>query len=390
MNINFHKILSFLKIFANYLLLILAICMISWFFYTKFIPLRLPKEIPLFLTEIKFYISLYICFIYLYIIKSLILPKEPNFYIKNLISYILYPLEFLDTTWKTCDRIQPYYLTIMSNLISYLESTSIIFKNFLFISFQILPRLILLFILIIDVFCFNKLYYIYKFIFLGLFPLFYRYVKYSLKIYKNHLIIFASKNYEAISITNIIKLLFAQESNPDAIHDGKKVSFEDYIEIVYENMIHIKNFDLVSYIEKYNLPLTTEYTDIESNIKYVGNGIKKNEFAIEYAKRFFNKTITNYIQDLTEIESMELAEEFNRHYTKIFILKDLIPLNDEIMNKTLYKYIRAFIYTSYFIIWLYLLVISYPYNDPFILTQLVIAWMTLYIDIIEPFSETLL
>ena len=292
--------------------------------------------------------------------------------IKKLIEYILYPLKILDITWKTSYYVQPYYLTIMSCLISYLQSISTTKKHIIYISFQIIPRLILLLILSIDIFYFHKLFFVYKFIFISIFPLIYQYIKYSLNNYTNHLSFFAKKDYEAIYITNVIGLLFGQEYNVEAIYDGKKVTLEEYIEIISENK------------------LNTEYDNIESNIRYVGGGIIKKEFAINYAKRFFNKNIIDYLSELNKIELAELEQEFNLHYSKIFILKDLIPLNDEVVDSKIYRNTRIIIFCIYFLLWSYLLIISYSNVNNFMLTKYLLEWLNLYIEKIEPFSQTYL
>lgn len=382
----YNNLIYYLKIIFYYNIIILGFFMFTWLFSSRFIFERLPKDIPLILTEIKFYIILYICFIYLYIVKSLLFPREQNIYLKKLMEVIFYPLKTFDNAWKTSYTVQPYYMTIMSNFISYLESTSTLHRHALYTCFYIIPRISLLLIFILDIFYFQKLHFVYKYILLSIFPLFYRYIKYSLKVYTDHLIIFAKQNYEHIFITNIIRLLFGQDIKPEAIYDGKKVSIEEYIEIIEENILHIKEFDLKSYIEEYECSSDTGYDDIESNIRYVGGGSPNDEFVKKHAKRFFNKNINHPILDLTQQEYTELLHEFDQHYPKIFILKDLIPFNDEIINNIVYKYIRIIIFTIYFMLWSYLLIISYPNIENFTLTELILKWLLLYIENIEPFS----
>lgn len=380
-------IFKYCNMMAYYSTILLGITMFTWFFYTKFILIRIPKSVPLDLTEIRFYIMVYVCIIYLYIVKSLLFPKEPNIYVKKLMEYVLYPLKTFDTAWKTSYLLQPYYMTIMSNFISYLESTNTFFRHLLFISFQIIPRIILILILIMDIFYFRELSYIYKFVFLALFPLLYRYIKYSLKSYTDHLIIFAKKDYDYIEIHNVTNLFFPDEDpNPEAIYDNKNVSIEEYIEIVYENILYIRNFDLAFYIKEFDLPSDTEYSDIKNNIKYVGQGKMKEKTEVAYASRFFNKVIKDPILDLTNEERSVLLEEFEFHYKKIFILKDIIPQNDEVTNKAVYRYIRAYIFIIYFRLWLYLIIISYCKIPDFVLTKIILNWLILYIENVDPFS----
>jgi len=388
-----YTLLPYLRIFSHYIIIILGIAMFTWFIYIKFLRIRLPKDIPIPLTELGFYIILYICLIYLYIVKSLLFQKEPNIYIKNLIEYFFHPLKLLDTSWKTSYLIEPYYMAIMSNFISYLESTSTLFRHLLFILFQLIPRTILCSIFILDIFYFNQLYYIYKFLILGLFPLLYRYIRYSLKAYTDHLFTFAERNYHSIYMKDFIDRWCVRiEPLPEAIYHKEYVTIQQYVDIMYENMLYIKNFDLASYIEKNYLPLDTEYDDIPSNIRYYGLANHRDEYDINYAKRFFKKKLKPLLErrgsdyEFDAIESREIKEQFEYHYLKLVTLKDLIPQNEDIRNNPTYTKIRAIIYTIYFILWIYLLKISYPTVQHFFLTNVILLWLNLYVDLTDPFS----
>ena len=87
-----------LEIFVTVLLYILGIIIISWLLWSRFIRERLPKDIPFELTEFRFYILVYICCVYLFIIYNLMRKsKENNFipYIKKIIEYILLNVHYV-------------------------------------------------------------------------------------------------------------------------------------------------------------------------------------------------------------------------------------------------------------------------------------------------------
>ena len=77
------------NIIFYYLLVSLGLIITSWIIWSRFIRERTIRNIPdeLF-TEIRFWILLYICLIYFYVVKTLIKEPKPNIYISILSSLL--------------------------------------------------------------------------------------------------------------------------------------------------------------------------------------------------------------------------------------------------------------------------------------------------------------
>jgi hypothetical protein len=109
---------------------------ILWYIYMRFINEKLPKDIPFNLTELVLYFLIYLCCIYMYIILRHVKPKEPQEYIKKAFEILFKPLTILDTIIKNNSKINPRYLKVLS----------------ICFIFQIIPRILLILILVIDIF----------------------------------------------------------------------------------------------------------------------------------------------------------------------------------------------------------------------------------------------
>ena len=110
-----------LNLFIYYLLLFLGLGITSWMIWSRFIRERTIRDIPdLLLTEYRFWILLYICIIYLYVIKNLIKPKTNNPF-SNIINILYKPLTVLDNFIKYNKYIRVYYYKSMIYFIKHLD-----------------------------------------------------------------------------------------------------------------------------------------------------------------------------------------------------------------------------------------------------------------------------
>ena len=101
-----------------YLLVLLGLIITSWIIWSRFFRERTIRDIPDYLlTEIRFWILLYICFIYLYVVKTLIKEPKPNIYISMLSGllnkYLSKPLVTLDHLIKHNRYNNDYYYKII-------------------------------------------------------------------------------------------------------------------------------------------------------------------------------------------------------------------------------------------------------------------------------------
>jgi len=58
------------------ILLLTGILMVSWLIWYKFIRARLPKDIPFFLSEIRFYSIVFICLTFIFLIIITLFPRK--------------------------------------------------------------------------------------------------------------------------------------------------------------------------------------------------------------------------------------------------------------------------------------------------------------------------
>jgi hypothetical protein len=120
--INFVKTLHILGL---YILWSTSAITISWYIWARFIRERLPRDIPIELSEIGLYIIIYISCIYLYIVISLIWPRNPNKLIVKLVEILFKPLTSLDTAIKSIKSIDKVHRKLLDYLIPILDDLSL-------------------------------------------------------------------------------------------------------------------------------------------------------------------------------------------------------------------------------------------------------------------------
>src|ERR1700744_3487728 len=111
---------QFFKLIFNYILIFLGSIIASWVIWARFIRERKIRDIPEMLTEYRFWILLYIIFIYIVIIKDLIKPSKNNITgIKEIINLIYTPLTTLDHTIKYNKYMKAKYNTLIDKFICF-------------------------------------------------------------------------------------------------------------------------------------------------------------------------------------------------------------------------------------------------------------------------------
>lgn len=289
---------NFFKSLLNFSLYFVGFSVIVWFLWSKLIRERMPKNIPFELTEEKFYILLYICLIYIFIIYFIIFPREGSPFSKIFIKYLYMPITKLDTMLKT----NKYCLEKSMNLLNKLHEFSDPIKTNLFfakkifivlfyISFYILPRIILITVLLLDIFYFKKIENNKNFLLLGLFPLTNRYLKYSLKnvgeIYK----IYLTKRWEYVDIFGDVTLLTYNQNNFSSYSEyttyvkaeyeweGRRLSIEEFVDLYLDNkLVNYITLPKINEIFFYNLLKNKIFTEFyEEQCMY----LKKNLLLFE-------------------------------------------------------------------------------------------------------------
>lgn len=368
-----NKILSFIFINLGF-----YFCII--FIYIYFLRERLPKIIPLELTELSFYSIIFLLTIYLYAIKQNIYYKPPSLLSLQIISTILSPFVFFDAFIKHNKIIYPYYYKLFC-YISKIAKDSFIFSDrvLVFIILKIIPRIILLAIFFVDVFWLHKIEIFYYFILLGIFPLFYNYFKYSVEFALEEYIKYLESYYTSVLLIEkgnfrmndmFISSELNEEDdeifgthNPKAVDHDKFVTIREYIEIQAEIIINFHNN---------NENVVFEYSGSPAITKEIFEQFLKD-----------NKRIT---RQLNEEDDEKLKQLFNMLEFKLITLYVYLHFTKKIQELAFIKKINLFIYISYFIIWIYIFLISLHNLENIPLTLKILEVMTEYSNILNPFS----
>jgi hypothetical protein len=332
---------NFKYFFFYFFSLCLGCILTSFIIYSRFIRERFPKDIPMFLTEYRFWILSYICCIYFYILISFLRNKKSNEIIIQIVDFLYVPLTNLDHFLKYTKSLKTIYYFIINKIIDSLQNITKKHIVFIIIIFEILPRSILLFFLYKDIFFIHKIEIFYKFILLGLIPFIFKYIVYSIKDIKRHYIEKLEEKYEYVNMFD--------ESYTDPFIEW---------ELTEENKLHNQNLSIKEYIEfKIN-----EFYSITNTI-YIQEPLAKE---ITYQQYRTQKDIPSHI-DLNE-KDYELIDKFF-HDTLPLILHAsyFLEIYAIAKEKKLIITLKMIIYFLYLVGWLYVLVISYykyPINFP--------------------------
>lgn len=336
--INLNKLFQF---FSYYILLLLGLIGTSWIIWARFIRTRTIREIPDYLlTEYRFWILLYICCIYLYVIKNLLKPTEANSILTFLNDYIYKPFTILDRAIKYNKLIKPYYkkfIILFTKTVKHWEEY-IIFWFIIFI--RIVPRFILVTFLLLDTFYFHKLEIFYKVILIGTLPFIYRYIKYSVKDMYEYYVEELENTYDEVTIfEKEYKYDLSRKRETEAIHHYSTVSLKEYIEIKFDNwVLYILN---------------------DVTYEYIADPFAKVHIYKEYKMNKYNNLHTK----LTYEDAQEIDKLFNELMPLIIDLKLVVLKIRTQEEKSIIKWSKIIIFSLYLICWGFILTISY-YHYP--------------------------
>lgn len=353
-------LLKTLVFFTHYFVVFFGLFLFTLVIYLNFIRERLPRDIPFILTEFRFYILMFICFTYLYIIKSILYPKAPHHLVISILSKIIKPFYLFLNALLGINFIYKINDKFILKLITILDSWyDINFAFFIYI-IQLFPRIILLSIFIVDVFWLHKIEAFYYCIILSVFPLIYNlfivYINYSLE----NLIKYLEFKYTKVSIIDKRFLKPSWEPDPNAMHHGTTVSVRKYLDIQYEAFKNSINNNI--------------------DIEYEGD-------AYSTEKRYDDYMILLNKKNLTIEDYDYLNKDFNFYMPEIIKLK--------IFMETFYKttptefyipQVKLIIIFAYLITWLYILCVSIHTLQDITLTMNLIQLFTKYLTLSDPFS----
>jgi hypothetical protein len=329
------------------------------FLYFNFIRERLPKNIPFILSEYSFYVLLFICGLYAYTLKQLILPKESNTFFYKIISFLHKPFLVFDTTLKYNKFSYRYYYMSFWFLMEKVIAWDFFERGFVIYFLQLIPRIILLLIFIVDVFWLHYIEIFYYFIFLGIFPLLYNYLKYSLEFALIDYIKILEDKYDFVWVFEEGYGTLNWKHNPKAIYHNTKVSIKQYLELQIETLL--------------------TYGDNEEYIEYYGEPYAKENVFDTYREK--NKINT----ELTLKDFNNITKQFDFIMPKLIDLSLFIKANKLTPKYFYITHIKAAIYVGYLICWLYILIISLSSLDNLPFTLKILESLTQYLALQNPF-----
>lgn len=351
-----------LQLFLDYILALLGWIFILCFLYVSFIRERLPKEIPLMLTEYTFYILLYICIIYLLVLKALFLPAKSPTIFYTLLQILAKPFATFDAIMKYNKYIYPYYNVLLHRTIQNISNWDQFQIGMAYYVFNIIPRSILLAIFLVDVFWLHHLQVFYYFIILGLVPIIYRYLVYTLEAaYKYH-IQRLENTYEYVWILEENYNPYDFIPNPRAIHHDTKVSVQRYIEIQGESIL--------------------TYGDNEEYIDYDGIPFPTDSTYKEYCEKH------KIAEDVLDSKDFVKIKEYF-YYQYPIMLDFYLSLNSNKNITSMYNIpkVTLVIYLMYFLTWLYILLVSFHTIKDFNITINIINSLIEYYPKSDPYSN---
>lgn len=361
------KLINIFNTITYYFALLGSLIYISWIIWARFIRKRTIREIPDFLlTEYRFWILLYICAIYLYLIKSLIKPKKENIIPPEIIDLIYRPLTLLDRVFKYNKYINSYYNNKSQQIVAKLNEFSNKKITIFIFALRIIPRIILALFLLMDTFYFHKLEIFYKVILIGLLPFVYRYLKHSIKDLYNYWIEELEKIYKFVLVFEEgYRYTFSPDREPKLKYHYEKISIKEFINLQYETEV--------------------EYCLDNINYTYVGEPYPHDHVVQTYKKNIYNNPAAKLIAEDYE----NISKLWNELYPLIMKLKLFLNRIKILEDEPLIKYSRVLIYSIYFICWSYILSTSY-YTYPIALPMFIIFVenLALYLQIydLDPFS----
>jgi len=337
---------KFFKTIYYYILILLGLILVSWMMWARFLRERVIRNIPdELLTEYRVWILVYICYIYIIVIRHLIKEIQPNIILnalsKIINAYVYKPLITLDHFVKQNRYTKDYYEKFMFKFVYFytdLFSKTWIYSIYL-LSFQIFPRIILVTFLSLDTFYFHKIEIFYKIILIGFIPFTLRYIEHSIKDFHDYLIKQLTDKYSKVQIFEKgYKYDVSRVDKTDAVWHGDFVPVDIFIQILYETPDDCKR----------------ENTYYE----YVGDPFCKEEIYVYYEKKFKKP-----VSDWTSEENKEVDQLFHDLIPEILHIKDIMYLIDKLKEQKKIKWPKIIIFSTYLICWSSILIVSY-YNYP--------------------------
>jgi hypothetical protein len=370
MKIKLNRKLLYINLIA-----LIGLFIILFYIWFRFIRERLPKEIPFTLNIFSFFCLCFCCLVYMYILYRIFKPATsillPLF--KNKLVFISMPLYYFDKLINNNKYVTKIIFTWFYKIILYSKAYDTNINKNIYMTFMVIPKIVLLGVFILDVFYFKNLQIFYNIIFIGFIPLFYTYSIYSINKYKEIISNYLDKNYR-------VKMLSTKKDENDYRKQHGNRCFFGFI-------------NGLKYIEPELDMLESKYfIEIQAaNLMFDYQLYKYTCIETWHARKIYIKKhkvpeplIWFYQPESDEI-SKALAKEFHELMPKAYYFQAFIETHYDIVKVNFIKYNKYFL-IGYLVCWLYILFISIHTLDFSELLN-VLTWLK---HDVEPFSGCLL
>lgn len=331
----------------KYSLVFLGFILIVLFIWFRYIRTRLPKDIPFsYLSAKGFIIITIICIIYILVLKGLLKPTSKKTIFTEYIVPMLYaPFESFDKFIKEPLNKEKIIL-YMANKLSYIIKDTPIF----YVTFAIMPRIILVTVLTLDIFYFHKLHYIYYFIYLTIFLFLNKYIIYCFKIEQKRLI----DEVKVWLMNESISTPYVQ-----GIHPNDNPENEDYEEVdPFMASIICMSLPLDLFIEFYVKSIIYDNITRDYSLNLAESYYSKLEKELNIDSNTTNEK--EYWSRIKQHETMVIRPKINA----IIKLRCLIEYYNLTHNQNkIFKIIKIILFSTYLICWTWILIKSVPNLD---------------------------
>lgn len=324
-----------------------------WVFGVRFLRPRLPQDIPLDLTLLLLLIVVGTCITFLFVIKIIIRPPK-----SSLLSEILMPLYKPIQQFNYLIANNSYFELLvfysLKSLYPFLKTNFYSWiRNKLYTIFFIFPRTLLLLIFYVDVLYFHKLDIMYYFIWLSLISFLASYWYGAIERLRKRYIYWLDQSYEIDAITI--------DGDPDrsldpAVYitrDGEEGGFttQGFLDCLFYDIKNLKYKCIIkeALLSKMYLHIWDHY-------------------------------------HLTEEQRYHLEIDFHNNLPAVIVADFFAQKYKSTVDfyKNEIKDINILFYTSYFLIWLYILIVSIP---SFHVTSMEWIFLENFQDMMNPFSD---
>ena len=105
--------------FHNYSLIFLGFLLFTLYFWNRFFRSQTSKDLPLNLSILHFFILVYVCLIFSYIVYSLLFPRKSNDLVEKFIEFLFTPIAEFDKYLKSLFSSQ--YKQFMKYIIPFMD-----------------------------------------------------------------------------------------------------------------------------------------------------------------------------------------------------------------------------------------------------------------------------